>query len=441
MPNNFINKEDKMKKVFFMLFSFIVCMGVVSLSEAQINTSTTYDQVKPKIFRSNTSYLVVWEQSAQNGPSISSYIMCRTYDLSGNPLTDVLNLSSGTFYSEGSAYNPKVCSNGTNFLVVWANASKRIKGRFLTALGAINGSEFEIESPSGFMGYPDEIAIASDGTNYFVIYNVAYHAKTIYGRIVSGDGSAVGSKISITTTDFAQDISISSNRFPYYASYNTYLIAWSRYPYNGGTYKVYGRLYNTSGIPLTNETLISTSYPTKDQKDVAIGTNGYDYLVVWTTPTDTDTWAGVRGRRIFSIVPNGTSLYFNGNEFQISTNDGSQIELNPEVAGGKEFYYLVTWQVDDENGLGVFGQFLTWSGSFVGGEFRLNADLFRDQQCPALTACSFNYGQPPLSDYNFFVVWQSNTYDLGYTHPSKIGYDIYGGFFSISDRIPKNNPK
>ena len=266
------------------------------------------NQVQPEVARSENSYIVVTENRQENDFTISSILKYRIYDTNGNPLGSYHVISSGGDYYA----NPVVECNGENYLIAWASKSKQIMGQFISLTGEQIGSSFVIESDYLFMGFPNKVEIASDGFNYFVIYDVSYHARELFGRIVTSETS-ISERIDIARSNFVYDFSIASNRYPYSDTYRTYLITWSEYPYNGGYYNVYGALYSSTGTPLVAKQQVNQNnqYSYNNANHVSVACNGYNYLVVW---DDKQNNTGIKGRSIISYYPNGSNLYFYQNE-------------------------------------------------------------------------------------------------------------------------------
>ena len=389
------------------------------------------DQVQPAVARSASSYIVVAEHRYQSDFALSTSIQYRLYDTSGNPLGSYQVISSSNYYA-----NPVVECNGDNYLIAWASKSKEIMGQFVSLTGEKIGSPFVIETNSLFMGFPNKVEIASDGFDYFVIYDSSYHSTNLYGRIVTS-ATSIGDRITISGGNFVFDYSIDSNRYPYSATYRTYLITWSEYPYNGGYYNIYGALYSPTGTPIVAKQQINqnSQYSHNYPNNVSVGCNGYNYLVAW---DDKENNSGIKGRSIISYYPDGSSLYFYNNEFQVSQNTSSEYELFPSVSAGDGWKFLVTWQTEDVGGFNIYGRFIYYYGSAYTNEFRLNAQTQRDQQCPAVIGDGYLYQR--YGDANYLAVWQSNSNDMGYDYNSKFGYDIFGGLYSVTDMTPKDDP-
>ncbi|MEW6535574.1 MAG: hypothetical protein AB1454_08115 [Candidatus Auribacterota bacterium] len=420
------------------LITLTLGLTATSYAAKDIYFNSQNDYVRPQTARSSTSYFVVGQQAAHSSPyynaTIQKAVGC-SFDLEGNPLP------AGKIAFSNMSLNPDVASNGTNFLVVWlqtavaSGENKQVRGQLISAQGEKIGAEIVInESWPGLYG---EVAVASDGYDYFVIWTESYHSTRVLGRKVAADGTLGEVKV-ILGMGFARSIDIESNKYPY-ETYRSYMVVYSYYPYNGWNrgYNICGQLLDFNGNTIIPHTEIATQYLDQHHENVNISTNGFSYLVAWDTAQSSTAYAGIRGRAVYSFVNVFSYMYFLSSEMQISTNDGTQIEVAPAAAGGRDYYYLVTWQAEDTGSLGIFGQFVTYYGTKLGEEFRLNAKTYRDQQCPAVASDSRIYSNPNPADLRRFVIWASNHTDAGSHRLPRDGYNLYGDFFTTSDRNPK----
>jgi hypothetical protein len=386
--------EEKMEKIkiskimlvigiTFIIFSFSLAFAA---TEYRVNKTIAKNQINPDIATTDgNTYLSVWQDYSLNNTNV----YMRLLDADGKPIGAEVNLTAS--YTNCDSYNPAVASNGNNYLVVWAQTSpeKCVRGILVNASGKIIGSDFIIEDYV-FFGNPEEVDVASSGTNYLVIYNVAYHYKDIFGKTVSDTGS-LGSLIQITNPNsgYAEDIAVSSNTY-------TYMVAWQNTV--SGYVSIVGRWLDLTGNILTPQTTITPlDYYYEDIEVSSTALVGsYYYYVVWQKKDFSLGNSIIEGR---CIDQSGGEVYFHTNVAPVSTNNGSEAEQNPAIAADKNHYLYVTWDGSDGSGFGIFGQKIKLDGSKVGGEFKVNNLTGRDQMNSQIASYPANK--------KALVVWQS----------------------------------
>lgn len=176
-----------------------------------------------------------------------------------------------------------VAFNGTNYLatIQIRNASgvgNTIGGQLIAPTGSLVGSFIGMPSASG-----DPPHVASDGSNFLLVW--ADHSQgssgngSILGQFVSGSGALVGSPFSIAATgstfQAVQDIVFGGG---------TYFISYVRA--SGGTsaapYKTYGRTISTTGT-VGPELAMSSSFTTEGFSGVEF--DGANFFTVYTDGT------------------------------------------------------------------------------------------------------------------------------------------------------------
>ena len=189
----------------------------------------------------------------------------------------------------GTEIMPAVVWNGAESLVVWVddrNYEERgtdIYGRRVADDGTRPGSDFRI---SGTNAVESELgpAVAWNGVGYLVVWedyrDLADRGVDVRGRRVTAAGAPEGRdfRISGTTAD--------ANDFhPRVASDGTgYLVVWDdeRNDDERGT-DIYGRRFEADGTPTGNDTRISGTPATADERSAAVAcdqTTGR-FLTVW----------------------------------------------------------------------------------------------------------------------------------------------------------------
>ncbi len=291
-----------------------------------------------------------------------------------------------------------VAGNGINFFVVWdAYSLGGVQGRIVDALGNPTSHDKLV-----YIGdYAQRADIASDGTNYMVTVSTSTTAESweIKAKMLDTEGNVVGSAISVNQSvpSIQWNSKIASNGL-------SYLIVWE-HKVADNNYDIYGRLYDLTGSPITDEFCINI-HQEMDQLDVAVESDGTDYFVAWDSEYDDGSvwgkWNGVRGRVVSSsgVLASTETIFSTGSQ------------RDPELAfDGTNF--LVSWVDWSQNG--VFGRFFSTSGSLY-PTFKIDTDANYNQYNPSI---AFN-------GVNYCVIW--SRYDV--LVPSGIDPNIYAQMFT-----------
>jgi hypothetical protein len=132
---------------------------------------------------------------------------------------------------------------------------------------------------------------------------------------------------------------------------------------------VQGRLYSSSGEPLSDEIQINTTtYLSQDSPDVAINPNG-SFVVIWEHggPGNTDPYSGIQGQRFDA---DGEPA---GGEFQVnSVTDGYQ--TSPAVAMAADGGFVAVWESSSLPAVeeSIEGRVYDADGAPLGGQLQVN---------------------------------------------------------------------
>ena len=193
-----------------------------------------------------------------------------------------------------------------------------------------------------------------------------------------------------------------------------FVVVWESYGQDGSDYGIFGRLYDSLGMPRGGEFQVNT-YTTGIQELPGVAMDGSgNFVVVWESLDQDGSYSGIFGQRFDS---SGAGV---GGEFQINTYTLNVQEF-PSVAAAPGGSFVVVW---DGYGLDpnsyysqVSGQLFDSTGSRVGGEFKVSA-----------SSKTYEYNADAAMDSagNFVVVWSSSTFSY------KNGY--YYGYYGVSAR-------
>ncbi|MGL4825057.1 MAG: hypothetical protein ACRC4G_02535, partial [Alphaproteobacteria bacterium] len=228
-----------------------------------------------------------------------------------------------------------------------------------------------------------------------------------------------------------------------------------------GAYDVLGRVFSTTGAPLSDELMINQNAAGDQYYPSVTALNNGNAFVAWM-----DYNSNIYGR---GATPTGTGI---GNEVSIiqvnppsfllaSLNDGNvflafeglgtnnyiygrvlapngttlvnTFLINEYYASGRQYYpsgtvlnngnIFVTWQGTQTGNLDIYGRVMLSNRTALSNEFTLNQNAAGDQSKPSVAA---------LGNGKVFAVWQGN---------QNGNLDVYGRFFSESGAVLSNQIK
>jgi hypothetical protein len=284
-----------------------------------------------------TNYLVAWsDNSISSGVDMYGQFISR----SGAKVGSKFNLLQ-TQGSHGFQTLKALASDGTNFLAVWQDKNNGyFYGQLVTLAGTLSGSEFLISNQQQNGNDP---AVTFGKTNYLVVWqsnnnDTGYNDNT-YGEFISRSGSA-GSPFQISQT-----VSLDQNPLAIAFDGTNYFVIWNldtQWTTNGAPiWNLYGRLVSQTGTFPGNELVINTNQPLFP----SLAFDGANYLFSWsynfdTTNSNKNIFSQFLNRSANSIGPvfslfqaQGTNsplfvfrgVLFDGNKFAVVAMLGSVI--------------------------------------------------------------------------------------------------------------------
>jgi hypothetical protein len=369
-----------------------------ALNPAGIAISTATDnQYMPSVSFDGTNYLVAWHDNRDGAANYDIY--STRVNTSG-----VVQEPSGIPIANMPVQQltPAVISYGGQWLAVWRDnrngGYNDIYGSRISASGTVTDpSGILISASAQAQGKP---AVASDGTNYLVVWEEARsggYSTDIYGIRIDDSGRQLDENaIAIST-------STGSQAYPAVAFDNDsiYLVVWQ--DDRSGTYDIYGARVSTSGNVLDGPGIaISTATGRQQFPSVAFGDT--NFLVVWGderggSPSTDDIYGTL-------VEPdNGNVVTPSGNVIA----DDAYWQDNPSVAfDGTN--YLVVW---DDYGSGTFDE------DIYGVRVNQSCNPIEASSIAISTATNGQYRPVVAFDgTNYMVVW--------FDKRSSNASDIYG---------------
>ncbi|MCA9093850.1 MAG: cadherin repeat domain-containing protein, partial [Planctomycetaceae bacterium] len=274
----------------FSLESEIAQIHVLSNSATQVNTYTTGTQRMPILASdADGNYVIVWESDSQDGSS--SGIYARLYDRQGSPRGNEFRVNSWT--TSGQIDPAVVMHENGEFVVSWTAANgpggseTDIYARRFDFNGVPLTDDFLVNTTTTSSQYESAISMDADG-NFVVVWSsfqqsgIPYGWWDVYGRRFNSDGIPVGDEFQINT-HLTYD-----QRYPSVAmdEDGDFVVVWTSYsqspdPYYNGGADIYGRRFDSSGAPQNEEFLVS-EYVDGAQfyPSVVVNAQG-DFIVGW----------------------------------------------------------------------------------------------------------------------------------------------------------------
>jgi len=300
-------------------------------------------QRSPRAAYDGDMHLVVWEDDRNGGIDIYG-----TRVSSSGEVMDTLGIAVTPL--SGNQYSADVASNGSNFLVVWADdrATTDIYGHRINSSGEVIG---DIPVPvSTYSGVQTEPSVATDGASYFCVWEDYRDGNdgNIYGARISSSGLVLDSSgllVSIQGSEYSQ-------KHPSVDLLDTcYVVAWE--DDRSGDFDVYAARVTPQGEVLDSSGIRVSSSPLSELAP-RVCCSEHECLLLWeersTGPSDSD----VRGARISS---SGELLDISS----VLVSGASGLQFEPYVAPATEGFVSV-WTDTRTGGKDVYGTPITLAG-------------------------------------------------------------------------------
>ncbi len=317
--------------------------GVIQDASGIAISNIDVTQVTPAVISYSGQWLAVWRDNQNGGYT----------DIYGSRISSSGTVTDGDGILISSSAqdqrNPAVASDGTNYLVVWEEArsggfSPDIYGTLIDASGRqLNEDAIAISTSTGSQQYP-AVAFDNDST-YLVVWqdDRSGSGNDIYGTRVSTSGNVLDPPgIAISTATGRQ-------QFPSIAFDGTnFLVVWA--DERGGsvsTDDIYGTLVEPDGSVLSpSGNVIADDDYWQDHPSVAF--DGTNYLVVWD-----DYGSGTFETDIYGVRVNQSGIPIEDSSFAISTADN--IQYYPAVAFDGTNYMVVWFDKRNGNASDIYG--------------------------------------------------------------------------------------
>ena len=379
-------------------------------AEFQVNSYTTGSQAYPAACAApDGSAVVVWESAMQDGSG--NAVRAQRLGSDGAPLGGEVEVN--TYTTDHQQEAAVACAASGDFVVVWESRGEDgddfgIVGRRFDSAGAPRGSEFQVNTTT--TDRQRWAATCSDGNGDFVVvwhsYDQDGDGYGIFAQRFDAAGGRRGSEFQVNThTEYSQE-------HPSVAcdAAGDFVVVWESGEQDGDGYGIFGQRIDANGDKVGGEFRVNTYTDGGQQFPAVAGAAGGDFVVVWESYDDQDgDGYGIFGQRFAS---DGTRA---GSEFQVNAHSMFSQE-KPAIAAGANGDFTVAWSSPDDDGSGVFARQFSDGGVPTGtAEVRVNTYTAGDQGVTSTEGHVLAVAGS--AEHGVLVSWQS----IGVTVPSQDG--------------------
>jgi hypothetical protein len=331
----------------------------VMLPEFQVNTSPPGDNDANSVTLGDDGrFIVTWIEFGES----NSEVIGRRFDPPDAPAGDPFQLNE---FTPNYQQNSSVARDESGrFVAVWADdQNTSIRGRRFGADGTPLGGNIQVSTfTQTSMTYPH---VASDPSGNFVVAWTRFTGAGGVGiaRRFDSNGAPLSDEfpVNVFTPGFKNLSGVAM-------SPSGFVVSWfgAHPPAGNGSsaYAIFARRFDADGKPMTGDLQVNTSSLLGEYSRPDVAMNGAgDFVVVW-HDVDSYNFATSSGRRFAS---DGTPM---GDVFPMST--GSASAIGPHVASDGTGNFLVAWQSEDADRLGIAARYWDIGGFPVSSEFVVN---------------------------------------------------------------------
>jgi hypothetical protein len=287
-------------------------------------------------------YLAVWQDGDE--------IRAQRLSADGQPLEDPWALET-----DGANWFPDVAYNSqrNEYLVVWSDVGMGggVEGRRVPPAGE---ATICLQVPDSADGFHPRITYNEGEDRYLVVWNTLH--GDIYGRILYGDGLAIGTLTTVCTEDGYQYSPVVA----FEPDQDRFLVVWSDDRADFGT-DLYGRFVLPDGQTWGGEFCIAGCADGIDRTSPALAYNPDDqeYLVVYEYQREAEDY-DIYGQRL------GWDGTLAGTEIGIWDQDDAAWQVLPDllyVSSANRYYVVWSDRRDVNNGYDLYGRWLESDGS------------------------------------------------------------------------------
>jgi hypothetical protein len=306
--------------------------------EFQVNTHTSYPQVRPAVAADASGGFVVWQGYAPDGGQYG--ILGRRYDGGGAPTGPEFQMNVVT---DGDQEAPSVAMRSTGEFVVAfrslePDSDPALKGRLYDAAGAPLGGEIRIDAPSGGdRGAPSAAPVPDGGfVAAWTGSDPGGGASGVFGRWFDA-GGAGGAEFPINESAGGVLGSPSAASDPA----GNVVVVWDSIGPDGPATGIFGRRYASTGTPVGGEFQVNTYRAGLQIVPRAAMDAAGRAVVVWSSEAIDGAGFGISGQRLAG--PPLITAPMDGDVLDCTDPSGYQPALAWEPLQYDRFRVLLSW--------------------------------------------------------------------------------------------------
>ena len=242
---------------------------------------------------------------------LASHVYGQRFNPAGRPVGRAFAVS-GLDVGFEKAPRATLLANG-RVLVAWQvsqGSAPGVYARVLRPRGSALGPAIQVDAEAGSVGKSPAIAAADDG-GFLVTWQGCCGTNgdpVVLARRFAADGSALGDELTVSAAPSAGQYLPTVAR----GASGEFLVAWmgAANDETGSKYRIYGRLVSAEGTPIGSDVALSTGSDRADSAPaVAAGPDGY--VVAWTVWDATFPYAIYASSYDDALAPRGPALLVN----------------------------------------------------------------------------------------------------------------------------------
>ena len=257
---------------------------------------------------------------------------------------------------------------------------------------------FSAYGTAGWGNSQPAIAYDSQNNRYLIAYlKTDREGNNLYGKILNCDGSDFSEEFVISNTFSSQY----NPEIAYDSVNRRFLVVFYAYV-SGTSYDIYGQLVNADGTLNGSSFVISNAENEQRYPKVAYDSVNQRFLVVWEdyrTDEDND---------IYGQLINAIDSSLIGSNFPIAQGNGDQVSPAAVAFDRVNQRYLVAWN-DNQSNWNIYGQLVNANGTLYGsslpistaGEYRINPSIAYDSTNQRFLVAFAAYN--PSTDYDIYA--------------------------------------
>ena len=346
-----------------------------------INQTTSFTQYEPSISMRPDGQVVVVAWASAAGADVYA----RVFNGIGSPLTN--QIQCDTTFTAGTQDEPSVAVDDSGrFMVAWTDRQGNdgfdmgVFARIFNSNGAAVTPDFQVNVTNQQSQWEPFVAARPGGTGFVVGWSGTDGSKT-YMRLYSSTGAPQTGEIEVAQFNTKQ-----IDPIPAVFRDGSMFFTWVDFAGKGGTgngTSVFGRYFDATGTPTSNEFQVNTTNP-GEQRKARLGADGIGRcVVVWEDQQTDGHGTDIHARRYSKL---GFPL---SAEWEVNTTKAGE-QVKPSVACDWVGNFTVVWE-DDSAGTGlgdIRAQRYNPQGQPLGAEFVVNSVTAGDQTMPDV-ACDW----------------------------------------------------